>query len=454
MTLTDLAALDTEMLRGFVSGLEDLADPGDDAERIEAIRLLEELKSAAAAAQARLTTRFVASQTAAQVDAGVRPEKAGAGVAAQVGLAKRESPARARRYVGFASLLVRELPRTFAALQRGVISEWRAQIVTRETAWLDLPGRTMVDAELGPRLEDLGDRQVEAEAKRLAYRHDPRGYLARIAQAESNRRVSLRPAPEAMTYLTGLLPMAQGVAVHVALTRHADSLRAHRDERSRGQIMADTLVERLTGQSAADKVRVEVNLVMTDHTLFNTDSGGDAVHSAGEPAHVDGYGPIPADLARRLALAAAEAGPDGSSRLWLRRLYTDPDTGQLAGMDARSRCFPANLAKLLVLRDQVCRIPWCDAPIRHSDHVIPAAHDGPTDVANGQGLCEACNHSKQAPGWNATPSPGGAGSQVVITTPTGHTYRSRPPDPPRTGSFRRTRSPGERHLAALLRTAA
>ena len=50
-----------------------------------------------------------------------------------------------------------------------------------------------------------------------------------------------------MTYLTGLLPVAQGVAVHAALTRAADTLRATGDPRTRGQIMADTLVARVTG---------------------------------------------------------------------------------------------------------------------------------------------------------------------------------------------------------------
>ena len=89
----------------------------DDAERVDQIRLLEEIKSAAAAAQATVTSDFVASQRAAQVQAGVPAGEVGAGIAAQVALAKRESPARARRYVGWAGILTSELPNTFAALQ-------------------------------------------------------------------------------------------------------------------------------------------------------------------------------------------------------------------------------------------------------------------------------------------------------------------------------------------------
>jgi hypothetical protein len=56
--------------------------------------------------------------------------------------------------------------------------------------------------------------------------------------------------------------------------------------------------------------------------------------------------------------------------------------------------------------------------------VIPAADGGETSATNGQGLCEACNYTKQAPGWTARPGPGGAGHDVTITTPTGHHYTS------------------------------
>ena len=167
---------------------------------------------------------------------------------------------------------------------------------------------------------------------------------------------------------------------------------------------------------------------MTDRALFNrrtANDHADGADGADEPAHLDGYGPIPGDLARRL-VAEAPAG----TAVWLRRLYTDPDTGALVAMESRARCFDGALRDFLVLRDQTCRTPWCDAPIRHADHLRPATHDGPTSATNGQGLCEACNYAKQAPGWRARPAPDPAGHTVVVTTPTGHRYHSRAPDPP------------------------
>ena len=132
--------------------------------------------------------------------------------------------------------------------------------------------RAVVDAELAALpggLAGLGDRGTEAAARRIAYRLDPTGFTARSVRAAAERRVSLRPAPDTMTFLTGLLPVAQGVAVHAALAPGSQTrLRSRGDARGRGQIMADTLVERVTGQATATAVPVEVQLVMTDTTLL------------------------------------------------------------------------------------------------------------------------------------------------------------------------------------------
>ena len=213
------AAPSTLALAGVAELIGSLAPAVDDADRIERIRQFEELKAAVAAAQAAETAAFAASQQAAQAVAGVPVARQGRGVAAQVGLARRVSPWQAQRYVGWCAVLTRELPRTFAALQAGRISEWRAMIVARETIWLSREDRAVVDAELAPRLETWGDRRVEAETKKAAYRLDPHGFLERIRGAESDRRVSVRPAPEAMARLTALLPVAQGVAAYASLCK-------------------------------------------------------------------------------------------------------------------------------------------------------------------------------------------------------------------------------------------
>ena len=93
-------------------------------------------------------------------------------------------------------------------------------------------------------------------------------------------------------------------------------------------------------------------------------------------------------------------------------------------MDARGRFFRGSLARFIKLRDQTCRTPWCDAPVRHIDHPEPHAGGGPTSGRNSQGLCEACNQAKEAPGWRARPGPD---HTIRTTTPTGHAHISRPP---------------------------
>ncbi|WP_354253825.1 HNH endonuclease [Arthrobacter sp. UYEF21] len=100
-------------------------------------------------------------------------------------------------------------------------------------------------------------------------------------------------------------------------------------------------------------------------------------------------------------------------------------------MDSKARLFPERLRHFLHTRDDTCRTPYSDAPIRHHDHIIPWHSDGPTNTLNGQGLCEACNHTKESPGWAARPIPGPRHT-VEVTTPTGHADRSTAPPLPGT----------------------
>ncbi len=245
----------------------------------------------------------------------------------------------------------------------------------------------------------------------------------RCRVAESERRVTIRPVPDAMALVTALLPVAQAVAVHAALTQAALSAKAAGDDRGKGQLMADTLVELVTGQSVADDVPVELQVVITDGALL---AGDDT------PAHVPGYGPVPAGWLRRLlAREVTGSGPGAcAAKVWVRRLFTQPSTGTLVGMDSTRRLFPAGLRRFVIARDGTCRTPWCDAPIAHADHVEPYADGGPTSAANGQGLCVRCNLVKEEPGWTSTVVHDGLGRAegrphtVRTTTPTGHQYAS------------------------------
>ena len=158
----------------------------------------------------------------------------------------------------------------------------------------------------------MGPRRAAACARGHAYRADPHGFVERGRTERKHRRVGLRPAPDTMAILTGYLPADHGVACLAALRRHTDTVRANGDQRSRDQIMADTLVERLTGHTAAADLNIQLHLLMPLDTLLNP--------AAGTPAEMAGYGPIPAGIARDILNSSR-------GRVWWRRLFTAPAGG-------------------------------------------------------------------------------------------------------------------------------
>lgn len=322
--------------------------------------------------------------------------------------------------------------------------------MARETIHCSLDDRLQVDEQIAGDLvgfEEMSDLDATGRARALADALDPSSAVARRRHAEADRHVSLRPAPDTMTWLTALLPVTDGVACQAALDQAADTARAAGDPRSRGQVQADALTQRLTTAASpsrgADAVGAaatgETDLIAGNHQPDVPVPGGtgcgvgvavelvvsDAslLGDSDEPAWLGGYGPIPAELARELVRDSASGEADASASL--RRLYADSG-GQLVAMDSHARRFPPGLARMIRLRDQICRTPWCDAPIRHIDHALPHADGGGTSYANGQGLCEACNYAKQAAGWQTIID------QAVsyLTTRTGHRYRSQPPPAP------------------------
>src|SRR5262249_36555905 len=147
-----------------------------------------------------------------------------------------------------------------------------------------------------------------------------------------------------------------------------------------------------TGRDPAVPTPIAVNLVLSDDTLL----GGSTA-----PADVCGYGPIPAGVARGMV---ASALADRRSRATLRRLYAHPRSRAVRAMESRARVFPRGRAAFIELRDQRCRTPYCNAPIRHRDHAQPWAEGGSTTADNGLGSCERCNYAKEATGWRVRTS--------------------------------------------------
>ncbi|GAA1906707.1 HNH endonuclease signature motif containing protein [Nocardioides lentus] len=436
-----------------------------DAGAIDRIRDLERLKAAAAAAQARLSAELherAEEAHAARRAAGVEDHSrdphdphgsraATRSVAAQIALARRESPHRGRELLTLARLLATDLPHLRRLVEDGQLSEHRAHVIATQLRDLPPARRREADTRLAgpdadlppthtgtPGLTGMGTAECRDAARRLALRLDPDGCAARRARARTRRRITTRVAPDDMTTLSAFLGDLEAHTVMTSLRAGADAeiaartartarsrnnpghVNGHgtveRDTRTREQVIADLFVARLTGQVAADATPVAVQLVVPAEVLLGDDDS---------PAHVPGLGPLPAAVARRMVHASPEV------RSTIRRLYSH--AGALVAMDSTARTVTGALRTYIALRDAGrCRTPYFDAPVRHIDHITPAAAGGSTTASNTQGLCAACNHTKEAWGWrhHARQDSPLEPHTVQTTTPTGHTHTSRAPDLP------------------------
>ncbi|WP_205740703.1 HNH endonuclease signature motif containing protein, partial [Haloactinopolyspora alba] len=126
------------------------------------------------------------------------------------------------------------------------------------------------------------------------------------------------------------------------------------------------------------------------------------------PGHLDGYGPIPADVARHLSTAG----------IW-QWVGTNDVTGA-AVSHGRGRYTPTrDLIDHVILRDHTCRAPGCHTPAQHCDldHTIVYPLGG-TDACNLGLFCRHHHLLKHHTRWRVEqPHPG----TFVWTSPTGRT---------------------------------
>jgi hypothetical protein len=99
---------------------------------------------------------------------------------------------------------------------------------------------------------------------------------------------------------------------------------------------------------------------------------------------------------------------------------------------------PADMKRVLNLRDGTCRFPGCNRPAARSDidHTRPWEHGGPTDLDNLAHLCRAHHRLKHQTLWAVEQEPGGV---LVWTSPAGSIHRTHPETylgPPATGIVR------------------
>lgn len=409
------------------------------------VRALEELKQTIVARQAELTVALHEEQTSADAARGFNPAHTDRLVAAQLGLARRRSPLQAWRLLRIAHLAVASDP-VREAMTAGHLGEDQAGVISREVDGLTGVDRAAVIDEVAESFGTTSDRHLADRVRAVANRVDPELAGRRAEAARGRRRVSLRNAPDGMAHLSALLPAANGRACLEALRTGANlAKRAEQDQaappneeaaapRTANQWMADLLIERLTGKDPVrEPVDVQVNLLVPI----------DALISDRQPGYLSGYGPVPAPQVRDLIEAGdRDAAEGGSSGVKVRRLFVHPLTGDLLGMDAKTRRFRGLLADFVRLRDQRCRTPFCGAAITDIDHIQPHSAGGATSASNAQGECSPCNQVKEHADWETT----GTAHMTTVQT-AGLTAATRPPPLP--GSPPLSDSWAERYLGVL-----
>jgi hypothetical protein len=139
-----------------------------------------------------------------------------------------------------------------------------------------------------------------------------------------------------------------------------------------------------------------------------------------EPANLDGYGPIPASMARKLVT-------DGASSFY--RVLVDPRDGAPLEIGRTSYRLTKAMKKALQLRDGKCTFPGCN---NHSldndtDHLTAWHHGGTTGISNLAQLCPKHHRLKHNSPWEPTPAT--HNEPPGWTSPTGRHYKPEQPDP-------------------------
>jgi hypothetical protein len=200
------------------------------------------------------------------------------------------------------------------------------------------------------------------------------------------------------------------IAMDDRLDRLTAALRSPDDPRTFAQLRADIFCDLvLRGEVSGvlpNGIRPQVLITVPALALLDKDD---------EPASLEGYGPIPIDVARELAAEAPS----------FVRLLTHPETGTVLSVSRDRYAIPADMRLFLRARDETCRGVGCGhrAGTSDVDHGQEWAGGGTTSVDNLAHLCRGDHTRKTELRWQVTHLPGGT---LEWTTPFGRTYRTEP----------------------------
>ncbi len=364
----------------------------------------------------------------------------------------------AENQVGQAVQLVGDFPDTHAALSAGSIDLRRARVITDKLGGQEPAVRERVESAVLPKAPGLDSVALRALIRRLLLELAPVETAERQRVARDGRYVSVTPASDGMAFLEARLPAEDAAALDTVLNvAAADAKRADTaagaPARTRDQRRADALAalgwaalaacaDGTTAPTATAAAGDAATGGPPSRPAADTPTSGDTPSSGpptrtraattgprrrpvsvnvtipftalvgltDEPGELDGYGPIPAHVTRKLA----------TEGVWT-WLATDPGTRQLLDL-GRTKYRPTKaLAEFIVARDRTCRARGCHRAARACDidHLTPFAAGGTTDPANCHALCETHHLLKHHGHWRVERESDGT---TRWRSPTGHRY--------------------------------
>ena len=394
------------------------------------------LKVLVAAAYVRATDALAAPAVALQ-DAKCQ-EMA---VTAEVACVLTVGAGTAGAFLGDCLALTNRLPLTLKALQAGTVSWAHARVMVDETASLDPAGAGALEAHFldpdapnparGCPAGDLVPYRFRAKARTWRERHRPDSIEKRHAKSAKDRRVEFRPDSDGMAWFSAYLPADTAAGIWERTTTAARALQGPDETRTLTQLRADVAAILLlnTGTDGNVNGNVNVNGLAGDvpvprAQVLITVPVLSLLGATEEPAMLDGYGPIPPSMARRLVA-------DGADSFY--RVLVDPRDGAPLEIGRKSYRIPRAMRAWLRMRDGKCPFPGCSNTSldTEADHLLAWHHGGTTGISNLGQPCPKHHKLRHTSGWKPTPAtktepPG-------WTSPAGRHYTSEHQDwePPR-----------------------
>ncbi|MFJ6001942.1 DUF222 domain-containing protein [Arthrobacter sp. NPDC092385] len=418
---------------------------------LDLLRAADRLASWAAAQRARLIARV---HTFSNPDhhswSGPASSLAFTETVAETAALLKLSEGSAARLVSESLALTGPLTATLAALEQGGICSGRASVVVEQSRTLPDEAVAAFEGEILAVAGDLNRPRLIARCRRLREKLHPETLTARRVRAAADRCVVFEPDRDGMAWLSAYLPAEHALAVHTSVDAAARSLRSGDDPRTLPQLRADVLADMLLGGGGPMGADAATGGSRDCGDSGNGGSEGNHTEDGrargsrtdqgarfpgakivvtvpvfalmgltDEPAELEGYGPIPAEAARRLAAGATS---------WM-RLLTHPYTGAVLGLD-RTRYRPSeDLRTWVQLRERTCSFYGCSRPASRCDldHLMSWADDGSTSAGNLYPACRRHHMLKHQSNWTPSPDPEGG---LAWLSPGGRTYRTPPEAPP------------------------